>query len=227
MELSKREKWMLKVGGAVAVLTILIAWGVVPLARRWATLGQRLAPQREALAALREKADRREAMLGTRARLVRRLGTLTAREPEGEGNEGDRKPDQEGGHSGDAPEKPQPGGDVARNEIGPPPDRVQKGGRGEFQAQIERVFQESGAPLKVLSATRASAMGVRLEHFRVVAYQVETETNVESLIKILHAMEKGPRFVRVDRLKVRHPLEQPRAVSVTMEIVAYERADAA
>ena len=39
--------------------------------------------------------------------------------------------------------------------------------------------------------------------------------------------EKGPRLIRVDRLKVHQDLNKPGSLSVTLEIAAYEPADGA
>ncbi len=63
-----------------------------------------------------------------------------------------------------------------------------------------------------------------LRHYRAVALQVEADTNTEGLFKMLRALEKGERYMRVDSLKLRHDLKKPDALSVTLQVSAYERA---
>ena len=57
----------------------------------------------------------------------------------------------------------------------------------------------------------------------MVALQADVECNTESLVKLLHALEKGERFARVDDLKIHHEMKKPDALSVTLRILAYER----
>ncbi|MFO7958391.1 MAG: GspMb/PilO family protein [Candidatus Brocadiia bacterium] len=95
----------------------------------------------------------------------------------------------------------------------------------ELETEVERMFKECGAGLKLLSAKRLSRLGLRPEHYEMVGLQVETETKIDSLIKVLHRIEKGPRFIRIDRLKLRHDPKKPLAVVATMELVAYQRVD--
>jgi hypothetical protein len=134
-------------------------------------------------------------------------GESVADEPVPTGNPG--QPDQTAEGSEKEPEQPEAS------------DRKPKG--YELEAEVEKMFKECGAGLKLLSAKRLSRLGLRPEHYEMVGLQVETETKIDSLIKVLHRIEKGPRFMRIDRLKVRHDPKKPLAVVATMELVAYQR----
>ncbi len=202
MHMSRREKITLIAGAVVAGLTVLIAWGVVPLARHWSELGQRLEPRLETLSALRERTQQRGSLLVRRDRLAGQIGLLAGPPPT---EPAEQKPDAEEGK--DTEEKP------PENPAELP----------ELEARLEKVFQGAGANIKSLTVKRISRLGLKPEHFRPVGFQVETETKIDSLIKLLHALEKGPRFMRVDRLRLHHEENKPTQVRVSLDIVAYER----
>jgi len=216
VKLSQREKVMLIGGGSIALVVALTAWLILPLHHRWTDLGRRLEPDLCALETMRERTDRLQHLLARRQRLIREMGRLVEPEPEPEQKEEAEQqpgPPAEGG---------KPPNTDDRSEA---PEPADKPNGYELEAEVEKVFKECGAGLKLLSAKRLSRLGLRPEQYEMIGLQVETETKVESLIKLLHRIEKGQRFMRVDRLKLRHNPGKPLAVTATMELVAYERLD--
>jgi hypothetical protein len=47
--------------------------------------------------------------------------------------------------------------------------------------------------------------------------------NVQALVKLLHALEKGPRLLRIEDVKIKQDLAKAGQMSVTMGVLAYER----
>ncbi|MCK4284373.1 MAG: hypothetical protein KAX44_08660, partial [Candidatus Brocadiae bacterium] len=96
MELSKREKHMLIAGASAVALIVLMAWVILPLGRAWSRLGDELRPRLRAVAILRDRAERQEALLARRARLVRQVGSLLhAPEPADAGRPQRKGPSEE------------------------------------------------------------------------------------------------------------------------------------
>ena len=212
MKLSRRERYMLTGGMVVAGLVILVTWIVVPLGRKWAELGEQLAPKLTRLEALQSRAERHGTLLARRARLTRQIGSLLA---PAKPKDSEKK----------TPEKqPEPSTDPVN-----PPNAAQtaKPRLRSIEADLEKAAKESGVGIKVMSAMRVPLQTERLKHFKVAALRVEADSNIESLMKLLHKLEKGERFVRVDMLKIRQDLNKPGALSITLEILAYEPADGA
>ena len=48
------------------------------------------------------------------------------------------------------------------------------------------------------------------------------QADVSGLVKVLHGLEKGARFARVDSLKIHRDLNRPGALEATLIVVAYE-----
>jgi len=94
-----------------------------------------------------------------------------------------------------------------------------------LEAEVEKIFKKSGVKMKIVAAKKVPRKSTPLGHFKMVGLQIEAEGNVDSVVKMLYALEKGPRFIRVEQLKVRHDPKKPMAMNVTAEIVAYEPAD--
>ncbi len=300
MELSKRERHMLVAGGAAVALIVLVAWVIRPLGGAWSRLGDELRPRLRVVAILRDRAERQEALLARRARLVGKVGTLLqapepadAGRPQGRGAseesrrgsapaeaaedgsdeaaaqqttadataegdedesdeaaaqqatadataEGDEDESDEPGTQqatadataeGDEDESDEPGpqqatadapAEGAEDESDEPPTRQAKADVPALEALLEKAVKKSGGRVKLISAKKSPRQTLRLKHFKMTVLQVQTDLSVDSLVKLLHALEKGPRFARVDSLKVRHDLKKPGALSVTFEVIAYE-----
>lgn len=209
MSLSHRERRLMQVGGIASAVIILVTWVAVPLAREWRRLAQELEPQRKLAAALEERQARRQLLLSRRARLSRLIGTLVPTVEAGQGPASG--PQTAGPAAGADAQAGAPAGASPQSKPAP-----------AFEGELEKAVKSSGGKVKVISARPAPTHGPALRHFRAVILQVESEGDIGSLTRLLHALEKGGRFVRVNSLEVRHDLSKPQAVSVTMEVMAYE-----
>jgi hypothetical protein len=204
---------MMTAGAAVAALTVLIMWILLPLAERWSALGARLHPELQALERLEERVARRQALQSRRARLVRQLGYLyppsqPAEDDEQEGAEGPKNTEAGDPEPSEAPKQEGSG----KGTPAPP----------ALEAELEKAAKECGVGVKRISAERNSRASGRGRRLRIRTLRIEAECTMDALVKLLHALEKGPRFVRVESLKVRHDLKKPLAVKVTIEASAYE-----
>jgi len=229
MSLSKRERYMLTGGAVVVALTVLIAWGTLPLARKWGELGRELEPKLAALALLEERTERHEALLARRSRLVRDVGLLVEPTEEPEETKQEEEPEHQAGDDAAEPEESedQTGENAKPDGEEPPRPAEQAEPKPEapaLEALLEKAVKEAGGRVKLISARKSPGRSMALQHFEMVALQVETDLSAQSLTKLLHALEKGPRFVRVDELKLHHDFKKPDALGITLSVVAYDRA---
>ncbi len=203
MKLSQRERVMALVGGGIALATVLATWVLGPVWSHWCEMGDELAPKMERLAVLRERAAGQDALLAERTRLVRELGVLCPAPPE--------KPRKDGA----PPEK---------KEGAPPPRPDTAPEQKRFESELAQLIGGNGGRIKLMTTAKPADALKGLRYYRAVALQVEADTNTEGVFKMLKALEKGKRYMRVDSLKLRHDLSKPEAVSVTLQVTAYERA---
>jgi len=94
-----------------------------------------------------------------------------------------------------------------------------------FEAELAKTIGQSGAKINLISAKQPPRPPEALKYFKMTALRVEAEGNTDSLVKMLHALEKGNRFIRIDTLKIHQDVKKPGALNLTMEIVAYAPAD--
>jgi hypothetical protein len=185
------------VGGTVAGATVLLFWVVMPTWNSWASMGEELAPKVRELELLCDRAERADSLIARRARLVRELGVLCQwQKAEAEPDSGT---DAEGG------------GDEEAEPV-----------RTPIETEIEKIAKGAGARIKLISVAGVPRVGARMRYFRIVSYQLDVETNTGGLFKMLHGLENGPRFMRLESLRLRHDLSKPDAVGATLQVVAYE-----
>ena len=202
-KLSSSEKRTLIAGAVVVGLTVLIAWILVPLARKWHDLGNQLEPKLRHLEALRTRADGLMGGIALRASLVRHMGALV---PSGES-------------AGKASQKAtvQPG---KESKASPSPPKAAAAPR--MEARLEKILKERGARVRAVSPKGVPQSARQLKCFRPVAVKIDFTANADSLVKVLHEMEEGSLFIRVDKLKVHQDLSKPGELNVTMEVSGYE-----
>ncbi len=212
MKLSRRERHMLIGGTVLAGLVILIMWIIVPVRRKWVELGDQLAPKITLLEELRTRAEQHDRLLARRVRLSRKMGSLLGPQP---------------------PEDPEkkPAGTPPESSGDPPsaPETAQaaKASVRSLEVELEEIAKKSGAKINVTSAKKRKRQAQGLKHFRMIALHVEVEGSIESLMKMLHSLDKGARFIRIDSLKIHQDMNKPGALSVSMDIGAYAPADGA
>ena len=106
MTLASREKRILVLGGLAAAVIVLGGHVALPMARKWAQMGDRLEPKLEYVAKLRDRMHGHDSLLARRNALAQQMGSLCGLEsaamdeppgkpnpetPESKG-EGDAKP---------------------------------------------------------------------------------------------------------------------------------------
>jgi len=86
---------------------------------------------------------------------------------------------------------------------------------------LERIAKKSGVKVSKVTPTKPSAYWKGNGYFKAVGLQVGFETNIQSLIKFLHALEKGERLVRVEQARIGRELKGQK-ITVSLEVVGYE-----
>jgi hypothetical protein len=223
MDLTKREKRVVAAGGAAVVATVLVAWVAWPISRRWSDLGRRIGLRERELGALRGRLAEETADDSARAGLIAEMGWLVPPGPASEeepGRPAERPADRQGEDTGvatpaDSPVQGQP-------EV---PAGATEPVRTPLAAELEQTVGECGMELKSVTARHAPGTDESLRHFRPVLLQLELAGKADGLVRLLHTLEKGERFFRVEKLAVRQDVKSPGPVTVSLELFAYEPAD--
>jgi len=98
--------------------------------------------------------------------------------------------------------------------------------RTGFEAELEKTAGQCEVDLKSLVGERVRP-GQSASRYEERAFRVEAEATPDALVAFLHALEKGPRLVRVDELILRQDTQKPGPAKVTLQVAAYERRAAA
>ncbi len=233
MNLTGREKRAAVIGGIIVGLVLLIAYVVAPLARAWSWRGNDLKPRFRQITELRERARRQGSLVRTRNVLVSRLGALTC--PEDVAVQ--KRPDAVMPGSGESAADAEDGNpDGSGKEPSPAEEATglaaaaaeQNRGAGDassgvcLAAHFERIAKTSGVNIKRISPRKRASARKSNKHFGAVAMQVNVESNIENLIKLLYAIEKGERLVRVENIQLRRDLKKGDSVATTLDVVGYE-----
>jgi hypothetical protein len=126
---------------------------------------------------------------------------------------------------------PPPSGDPAK----PPTPEPGKPGAGKagspkpeppasstLAGYVEQQAKKSGATVKRITPKKSSAAFKGTKRFHAVTLQVSFECNVQNLVEMLKALEKGERFVRIDQFQLKRDLAGGDKLDVTMDLHSYE-----
>lgn len=87
---------------------------------------------------------------------------------------------------------------------------------------IERQANAAGIRVNSITPTTPSRSCKEGKSFTPVGLQVNMETMSPALIKLLRALEKGDRFIRIEHADIRHDIKKGQNVTATLYIVGYE-----
>jgi Tfp pilus assembly protein PilO len=238
MKLSQREKRMLVGGAIIVALVVLVNWIIAPLSRKWAELGRQLAPRLALLETVRSRAERHAVLQARQYELSRQIGSLLdSAQSETPQNKDANTPPAPPATPPALPATPAappatPTGPFATPPAPPATPSEQpataqtpKKELRSFEAELAKTIGQSGAKINLISAKQPPRTPEPLKYFKMTALRVEAEGNADSLVKMLLALEKGNRFIRIDTLKIHQDVKKPGALNLTMEIVAYVPAD--
>jgi len=246
MILTNEEKRTTRIaaGGGAAVL--LIYFVGLPLWNRWTALGAALEPKVLLLEKLEERAKAQNALLIRRDSLARDLGAVEGRPAPAGPAQGApfsaqppaaEKPDKSkpaaaasAGRTaaaaasastgpGDAPSAPgaaPPVPGAAPPTPGAPPHAVSVAAYVERQATTVQIRFNSLTPFTPAHGYRG---GRSLTPAGVV---VTLETTTPALLRLLYALEKGDRLLRVERMEIHRDLKKGPNITVTLQLVGYE-----
>ena len=114
---------------------------------------------------------------------------------------------------GEAPEKPS----------GPDKKEAEQGQDTCLATLLEQTAKKSGVKLNRLSPKKASGSSKARKYYKPVVLQVAFECDIAALLKMLHALEKGERFVRVNHIQINRDLKTEKLTG-TLDAFAYEPA---
>lgn len=205
MNTTAKRRRVLAVAGTLAVLAVLFTYVIHPLSARWTELGETLAPKLEELNSFSERVQDLEELFTRRDALAQRLGSLIGAES---------KPDSEAKDvPAEAPGNAAPG-DTAPAAAVPPGDH-------RLAAYLETSAAQAGLKIKRISSKKYMGGPSKLRHFVGVSLQLSVGGEAESLLKFLHAVEKGGRFARVDQIEV-HRSDAERMVDANLSVSGYQ-----
>lgn len=205
MNATAKRKRILAAAGAVAVLAVLFTYVIHPLSARWTELGETLDPKLEELNAFSEQVQEQEELFTRRDALAQRLGSLIGAES---------KADQE---AKDTPAE-EPGNATPANTA---PAAPVTPGDHRLAAYLETSAAQAGLKIKRISSKKFTGGPSKLRHFAGVSLQLSVGGEAESLLKFLHAVEKGGRFARVDQIEV-HRGDSERMVDANLSVSGYQ-----
>ncbi len=91
-----------------------------------------------------------------------------------------------------------------------------------LSVQLERIAGKSGMKIKrLVPKTRRSGSG-KYKHFTREVLQVSVEGSTENFMKMLHAIEKGGRFMRIESVQIRRDIAKGSQLNVTLDVMGYD-----
>lgn len=223
MIFTKREKRTALVMAAFGTAVLAFYYLALPLRNRWMTLGDELKPRIQYMERLRARAESQNALLARRDELARKLGTL----------DGSETQPAAGANPAPGPSAP-PGGPAKASANSAAP---QQPGKAAATHQTPRKDAPRPPALTTYVERQANSAGIRLNNmvlanpahcckdgraFAPVGLQTSMETTTPALIKLLHALEKGGRLVRVEQMDIRRDIKKGQNMTVTLYLVGYE-----
>ena len=214
----KRTTWIAAGGGAAVLLIYFVG---LPLWNRWTALGAMLEPKVLLLQKLEERANAQNALLVRRDALARELGAV-------EGQAAPSGPAQGAPPSAPPPADEKLGKSSKPATLGPagpgaaapspsaPPHAVSVAAYVERQAKTVGIRLNSVAPFTPTLGYRG---GKSLTPAGVV---VTVETAMPALLRLLYALEKGDRLVRVEKMEIHRDLKKGPNIMATLQLVGYE-----
>ncbi len=94
----------------------------------------------------------------------------------------------------------------------------------KFAAYLAQTAKKSGVKVKEIKPKRESRGRKRAKYFSTAALQIKFEGSIQNLNKLLHALEKGNRLVRIEQLQLRRDLKKGNTLTVTLDVVGYDAA---
>jgi len=213
----KRTTWIAAVGGAAVLLVYFVG---LPLWNRWTALGAALESKVLLLERLEERANAQNALLVRRDALARELGAVESRPAPANPAQG--APPSAPPPAGEKLTKSKPapsapaGPGAAAASPSAPPRAVWVAAYVERQANTVGIRFNSVTPF---TPTLGYKDGRSLTPAGV-AVTLETVTPV--FLRLLYALEKGERLIRVEKMEIHRDLKKGPNITATLYLVGYE-----
>ncbi len=207
MSLTARDKKTLAIGGIAAALIVVVGYGILPLVRGGDGVSGGSASTLERADGIRERIRHQKAVLKRRNALAGRLGSLVSFEAS-EGNTSAQGTPEQGADVDASGDKEDAGKAAAPSPVG-------------LAAYIERSAAGTGVKIGKVTPRKSAKEHKGGKHFVPAMLQLTMEGNIESLLKMLHVLEKGERFVRIEQIQVGR---KGNAINATLVVAGYEDA---
>ena len=198
----------------------LLARREVLVGRLGSVLGPEAAPPEEKSEKPKARAARpagTERKPATEEESSKRLETPSEVKPTGSKESPDKS--EAGPEKPDKPKMPQ---DKPKTEEAKPAKPAAPKSGISLAAHLERIAKKSGIKINKVTPRKPSACWKGNRYFKAVGLQVGFQTKIQSLIKLLHALEKGERLVRVEQVGFSRDLKKGQNIRVSLQVVGYE-----
>jgi len=91
-----------------------------------------------------------------------------------------------------------------------------------FATHIERTAKSANVKIKRFQPKKQPISAKKAKYYEPVALQITFDCNLQSMLKLLHGLEKGSRLARVEHLDLRRDLKKGGNVEVTLDLIGYE-----
>ena len=235
----EKRTTFIAVGAGAAIL--LIYYAVPPMLKQSAELGTKL----RYLEKLQERARAQNELLARRDDLVKKLGAVTGREGMAAGNVPSpaAPPSPPGPARAASTSQTTPGPSLSgkpavasasapaerpKSEVSgpksltPPAPKAPPPPSVAVAAYVERQAKAADIRLNSITPTTPARSYKEGKSLTPVGLQVSMETSTAALVKLLHALEKGNRLIRIEQVDIRRDIKKGPNVTVTLYIVGYE-----
>jgi len=103
-----------------------------------------------------------------------------------------------------------------------PPTPGKSSAAVSFATYLERTAKAAKVKPQRIRPRKQPKSAKQMKYYQPVALQIKFSCNLQSLLKLLHGLEKGPRLARVEHIDLRRDLKKGGNLEVTLDVIGYE-----
>jgi hypothetical protein len=103
-----------------------------------------------------------------------------------------------------------------------PPASAKSSAAVSFATYLERTAKAAKVKPQRIQPRKQPKSAEQMKYYQPVALQIKFSCNLQSLLKLLHGLEKGPRLARVEHIDLRRDLKKGGNLEVTLDVIGYE-----
>jgi hypothetical protein len=93
-------------------------------------------------------------------------------------------------------------------------------GDERLAAYFERSAAQAGIKIKRVTSKKGAKPG---KYYTPITLQLSVEGKADNVVKLLYALEKGDRFVRVEQFELHRDVAKGNTIEASLDILGYER----